>query len=143
MGIIVCATRGGEASIHAQDRAIALARERGDRLIFLYVVDLDFVNRTAAPIVVDVGEEMTGMGDFLLLMAQERAREQGVEAEVVVREGTVRQAIQDFLLEVQADLLVIGLPQADSDQCVFGEEELHPFAKAVKEATGVEVLICA
>nr|HID13101.1 universal stress protein [Anaerolineae bacterium] len=141
MGTIVCATRGGEASTRAQDRAIALAKERGDRLIFLYVVDLDFVDSTAAPIVVDVGQEVTGMGEFMLLMAQERAREQEVEAEVAVREGKVRQAIQDFLREVDADLLVIGLPQPQSRRRVFDEQGVHPFARAVKEATGVEVLV--
>ena len=141
MGTIVCATRGGEASTRAQDRAIALAKERGDRLIFLYVVDLDFVDNTAAPIVVDVGQEVTGMGEFMLLMAQERAREQGIEAEVAVREGKVRQAIQDFLREVDADLLVVGLPRPQSRRRVFDEQEIHPFARAVKEATGVEVLV--
>jgi nucleotide-binding universal stress UspA family protein len=143
MGTIVCATRGGEDSVRAQDRAIALAKEQGHQLIFLYVLDLDFIKHTAAPIVVDVTEEMTSMGDFLLLMAQERARDQGVEAEVAVRQGKVREAIQEFLVERNADLLVIGLPHAGSDQCVFDEDELHPFAKAIKEATGVRVDICA
>jgi nucleotide-binding universal stress UspA family protein len=141
MGTIVCATRGGEASIRAQDQAIALAKERGNRLIFLYVMDLDFVDSMAAPIVVDVGREMTRMGEFMLLMAQERAREQGVEAETVVREGKVSQTIQNFLREVDADLLVIGLPRPESGQRVFEAQEIHPFARSVKEATGVEVLV--
>ncbi|HIQ01546.1 MAG TPA: hypothetical protein EYH30_05385, partial [Anaerolineales bacterium] len=46
MGKILCATRGGEASYRTQDAAIALARERGDSLIFLYVVDTHFLDRT-------------------------------------------------------------------------------------------------
>ena len=36
---IVCATRGGEASRRAQERAISLAKELEAELIFLYVTD--------------------------------------------------------------------------------------------------------
>ncbi|MEA3339900.1 MAG: universal stress protein [Chloroflexota bacterium] len=44
MGKILCATRGGEASYRTQDAAIELAKERGDTLLFLYVVDLHFLD---------------------------------------------------------------------------------------------------
>lgn len=47
MGKILCATRGGEASRHAQDAAIALTQERGEELVFLHVVDVEFLNRIA------------------------------------------------------------------------------------------------
>ena len=66
---------------------VALCIERGDTLLFLYVVDLHFLDKTAAPIVVDVGNEVTKMGQFLLLMAQERAAERGVAAETTCRKG--------------------------------------------------------
>ena len=81
MGTILCATRGGEESYCTQDQAIALAIEQGDTLVFLYVVDTHFLDNTAAPIMIDVEDELYNMGKFLLLMAQERAREQGVDAE--------------------------------------------------------------
>jgi len=70
MGKILCATRGCEVSCRTQDEAIALAKERGDELVFLYVVDIQFLDKTAAPIVVDVENEVTKMGEFLLLMAR-------------------------------------------------------------------------
>ncbi len=139
--VIVCATRGGEASYRAQNEAIKLAKERQARLIFLYVVDLDFIGDTAAPIVVDVEREVRGMGHFLLLMAKERAQEQGVEAEVVIREGKVREEIPKFLRECQADLLVLGRPQSESASRVFKEHEVTPFARMVQEATGVPVVV--
>ena len=78
MGLILCATRGGEASLRTQNAAIALAKERGDELAFLYIVDLEFLNKTAAPIMVDVENELAELGNFLLLVAKERANEQGV-----------------------------------------------------------------
>lgn len=70
MGKILCATRGGEASYRTQDAAIALAKERGDTLLFLYVVDLHFLDKTAAPIVVDVGNEVTKMGAALVVLGR-------------------------------------------------------------------------
>ena len=58
MGKILCATRGGEASYRAQDAAIALAKERGDTLLFLYVVDLHFLDKTSGAAVVDVEKDI-------------------------------------------------------------------------------------
>ena len=87
MGRILCATRGGEASLQTQDAAIALAKEQGAELIFLYVADSSFLNQTAAPLVVDIESRLVKMGEFLLLMAQERAAAQGISAQILVRKG--------------------------------------------------------
>ena len=85
MGKILCATRGGEASYRTQDAAIALAQERGDELLFLFVVDIQFLDRTAHAVRPDiVSAEMEKMGEFLLAMAQERAEKQGVTASFIL-----------------------------------------------------------
>ena len=140
MEIIVCATRGGEASRRAQNRAIDLAKARQAQLIFLNVADVEFMSSTAAPLVVDVQREMVRMGEFMLLMAQERALEQGVTAEAVVRPGKVRDVIVAFLQEVGANTLVLGRPHPKSEAQVFDEAEVDPFAEFVHKATGVEVV---
>ncbi|GAB4564889.1 MAG: hypothetical protein Kow0047_14980 [Anaerolineae bacterium] len=137
--VIVCATRGGEASYRAQDRAIELALEHGGTLVFLFVADAEFVGETAAPIVVDVSSGLRDMGEFLLLMAQDRARHRGVEAKIVVRSGNVREEIRRLVQEVGADILVMGRPQPTSQQQVFGEGELTPFASEIQEDLGVKV----
>ena len=90
MGKILCATRGGEASHRTQDAAIALAKAQGDELVFLYVADISFLNQTAAPLVVDVESRLAKMGQFQLTIAQERAREQGLEPQIAVRRGKLR-----------------------------------------------------
>ena len=88
MGRILCATRGGEASFRAQDAAIALAQERGDELLFLYVVDIGFLQKTERAVRPDVVKaEMEKMGEFLLAMAQERAQKQGVKASYALCHG--------------------------------------------------------
>lgn len=139
MGKILCATRGGEASYRTQDQAIALAKERGDELIFLYVVDLTFLNTTAAPIVVDVEAGVEHMGEFLLAMAQERAQQQGVQAHAVCREGTVHEEIKAAVVEEGATLVVLGRPAGD--ESAFVPEALHAFAEEIERETDADVVI--
>jgi nucleotide-binding universal stress UspA family protein len=139
MGKILCATRGGEASYRTQDKAIALAKERGDTLLFLYVADLHFLDKTAASIVVDVGNEVTKMGEFLLLMAQERAREAGVEASSITRTGDVREQIKAAAVEESVDLVVLGRPTHETSR--FKLEALRAFAAEIEEETGIPAVI--
>jgi nucleotide-binding universal stress UspA family protein len=139
MGKILCATRGGEASYRTQDAAIALAKERGDTLLFLYVADLHFLDKTAASIVVDVGNEVTKMGEFLLLMAQERARKAGVEASLITREGDVREQIKAAAVEEGVDLVVLGRPTDETSR--FKLEALRAFAAEIEEETGISAVI--
>jgi nucleotide-binding universal stress UspA family protein len=138
MGKILCATRGGQASYRTQDAAISLASERGDSLFFLYVADVQFLNKTAAPIVVDVENEVIKMGEFLLLMAQERAAEQGVEAQAIVREGELATELLAVACELDADLIVLGRPM---DKAVFDEAAIQSFADGLCAETGIQVHI--
>ncbi|MBC7251063.1 MAG: universal stress protein, partial [Anaerolineae bacterium] len=65
---ILCATRGGEASRRTQERAIALARQHNAELIFLYVFDLDFLERVQAATIPTVAKDMQHMSEFFLTM---------------------------------------------------------------------------
>lgn len=139
MGKILCATRGGEASYRTQDKAIELALQRGDELVFLYVVNIEFLNKTAAPIVVDVATEIERMGEFLLAMAQERAREAGVEASLITRQGDVREQIKAAAIEEGVDLVVLGRPADETSR--FKLEALRAFASEIEEETGIPAVI--
>jgi nucleotide-binding universal stress UspA family protein len=139
MGIILCATRGGEGGYRTQDKAIALAKERGDTLLFLYVVDLHFLDKTAAPIVIDVEEEISDMGEFILLMAKERAAEQNVQAESICRRGKVRQEIKQVAQKEGVSLVVLGKPAGK--ESAFQKAELEAFAKEIEAETGAETII--
>lgn len=139
MGKILCATRGGEASYRTQDKVIELALQRGDELVFLYVVNIEFLNKTAAPIVVDVATEIERMGEFLLAMAQERAREAGVEASLTTREGDVREQIKAVAVEEGVDMVVLGRPSDETS--LFKLEALQAFAAEIEEETGIPAVI--
>ena len=139
MGKILCATRGGEASYRTQDKAIALAQERGDELLFLYVANIRFLNKTHAPIVVDVEQEMVKMGEFLLLMAQERAAEQGVTANTLCRTGEMREELKIVARQQGVSLIVLGRPAGK--ESVFQLTSLQAFAGEVKDEIGIETRI--
>jgi nucleotide-binding universal stress UspA family protein len=139
MGRILCATRGGEASYRTQDAAIALAKERGDTLLFLYVVDLRFLDKMTGAGVVDTEREMTKMGEFLLLMAKERATGQGVVAETIHRKGKMREELKNAAGEEDVSLVVLGQPAGD--ESVFELAGLEAIASEIEEETGIEVRI--
>jgi nucleotide-binding universal stress UspA family protein len=117
-----------------------LAKERGDTLLFLYVVDLHFLDKTAAPIVVDVGDEVQEMGEFLLLIAKERAEEQGVTAKTISRKGEVREEIKKVAQEEGVSLVMFGRPAGQ--ESAFQLAELEEYAAEIERETGIETIIC-
>jgi nucleotide-binding universal stress UspA family protein len=141
MGPIVCATRGGEASRRTQERAIALARERGAPLVFLYVADANFAQTSNSLLAEALADELGRLGRRLLSIARSRAGEQGVFADVTVRPGAVRSTIEDFVREMNASTLVLGAPGTGSEKKTFSPEELPQFAQEINANTGVEVIL--
>jgi nucleotide-binding universal stress UspA family protein len=139
MGTILCATRGGEASHHTQDAAIALAKQRGDQLVFLFVADVSFLNQIAAPLVVDIESRLAKMGRFQLAIAQERAREQGLEVQISVRPGKLRAELVAAARELDAGIIVLGRPL--ERDAVFDDTALEALATGLQAVTGAEVRI--
>jgi nucleotide-binding universal stress UspA family protein len=140
MSGIVCAVRGGPASQPTIARAIELAQETGLPLSFLYVVNLDFLLRTTSSRVHTISEQMSQMGEFILLSAQDTAARRGVEAEGVIRHGNVSEEIIRVCHELAADYLVLGRPRLEQEEPVFTRERLHQFAARTEEQTGAKVV---
>ena len=138
---IVCATRGGEACRRNQERAIDLAKERDTELIFLYIVDPSLVGPVKESLAEVLNDEMARMGRSLLRIAQGRAREREVVAQVAVRYGPVQQSIKDYLREVGASTLVVGTPRTGTPPQAFKPTEIQRFAQEVYEEMGVEVVV--
>jgi nucleotide-binding universal stress UspA family protein len=140
MGTILCATRGGEASYRAQDAAIALAKERGDELLFIYVVDIGFLQKTERAVRPDVVKaEMEKMGEFLLAMAQERAQKQGVKARYALCHGDLCHELKAAACEDAVDLVVLGQPAGTGG--AFVPADLETFAAEIEAETGVKARI--
>jgi nucleotide-binding universal stress UspA family protein len=139
MGMILCATRGGEASYPTQDTVIALTKEPGDELVFLYVADISFLNQTAAPVVVNVESRLEKLGHFQLVMAQERAAAQGIKAQAIARTGHLRAELIAVAKEIGATSIVMG--SSLGPDAAFEDLALQAFAADLQTETGVEVRI--
>jgi nucleotide-binding universal stress UspA family protein len=141
VGLIVCATRGGEAGRRTQEQAVALAKERGDELVFLCVFDPAFAGNLSDALSEAVVQEQQWLGQTLMNVAQSRARKQGVDAHAVVRSGPVVESIEDFVQESCASTLVIGKPRVDSDLGTFKLDNVQSCADQMVDDTGIEVVV--
>ena len=141
MGLIMCATRGGEVSRRTQERAIALAKEREAELIFVCISDPGFAGPVSEVLEAALADELQWLGRSLLSIAQERARKQGVEARVIADCGSPWQSIEKHVRQMNADTLVIGAPRTDPALPAFGSGDVHRLAEQVHEATGAEVIV--
>ncbi len=137
---IVCAIRGGPDSQPTIQKAIEVARETGQPVYFLYVVNLDFLTHTASSRVHIISEEMEELGDFILRAAQAEAEGQGVVAEGIIKHGKVGKEISAVCHELGADYVVLGKPRGKSEKDVFTHKKLVEYAQQIEEITGAEAV---
>ena len=137
--VVLCATRGGPASYPNQDAAIALAKARGQDIVFIYVTNVEFLEKVSSAILVDMDEQMEELGEFLLLMAKERAEQAGVHAQIDVRTGPFCQALINAVRAHHADLVVFGQPGETGS--LFKTEQLQQLGECLRKETGAEVML--
>lgn len=137
---ILCCTRGGEASQRTQDEVIAMAKEAGASILFLYIVDVEFLKLTARGVRPDVvSTELEHMGEFLLALACERAAAQDIQAEGVVRHGPLIEALESAAREEEADAIAFGRPVGPDSS--FSLTDLEDLATRIEEDTGIKSYI--
>lgn len=137
--IILCPTRGGKGSYPNQDRAIAIAKERGAEVLFLNITNVQFLGLTAAPKLIDIETEMDEMGEFLLAMAQERAEKASVNALTLVQRGQFREVLIDVIEEHQIDTVVLGSSAGGTG--VITAEFIQELVDEISGKTGVEFIV--
>lgn len=141
MADIVCAIRGGPASQPTIDKAIAIAEETGLTIRFLYVVNLDFLERTASSRTHTISKELHQMGNFILLTAQQQASTRGVTADGIIREGKVGEEIVRLCQEIKAEYLVLGRPTGKHENNAFTQERMRQFALFIENTSGAKVVL--
>lgn len=137
--LILCPTRGGAGSFPNQDRAIAIAKERGAAVMFLYISNVEFLDLSASPKVIDIETEIDEMGEFLMAMAQERAEKAGVKALTLVRRGHFRDMLIEVIEENQIDTVVLGRSVEGSG--VITAEYIRELGSHISAKTGVEFIV--
>ncbi len=138
---ILCAVRGGPQSRHTVDRAVELAQERGAHLIFLYIVDAEFLGYATVGRPSVVLKELRTTGEFMMHILKEEVGRRGVDADCVVRTGDARRQIIESLRWQDADILVMGRPVKSPGADMFTEESLARFIERVRAKTGIEVVV--
>lgn len=141
MAGIVCAIRGGPLSKSTIQKSIQLAKESGETIYFLYVVNLDFLTHSSSSRIEHISMEMQEMGEFILLDAQEKAQKQGVVAQGVIRDGIVIEEIIAFCAEIQPKYIVLGRPETERENNLLTRERLEDVISRIKEVTDAEVVI--
>lgn len=141
MSAILCPVRGGPDSQPTIQRALALAQEHQMKIVFLYVVNLDFLTATASSRSQVIREELTELGQFILETARLQAEQAGVQSETAVREGNVSEQIVAQSRESGARYIVLGAPRRDRSQNVFAHQGMDDLAARLQADTGAQVIL--
>jgi len=141
MSGIICAIRGGPASQPTIDYAIQLAKETDQDVNFLYVINIDFLDRTESSRVHTISVEMEHMGEFILLLACDGGKSHGIKCVGVVRHGNISDEIIQLATELDAKHVVLGRPRGDGSEDVFTQERLGSLREKIEEETGAEVIL--
>ena len=137
--MILCPTRGGKDSYPNQDWAVALAKERGVGVLFLYITNVDFLGLTAAPKLVDIEHELDELGEFMLTMAQERADKAQVSASTLVMHGHFRDVLGEVIEEQEIGTVVLGSSAGGTG--VVTESYIQSVIDEIHGTTEVEFII--
>jgi RNase H-fold protein (predicted Holliday junction resolvase) len=81
------------------------------------------------------------MGEFILLTAQAKAEEAGVNASGSVRQGNLVEEITALAKEVEASYVILGRPRSEELDNVFTSDRLQSFVQQLEEETGAKVVL--
>jgi nucleotide-binding universal stress UspA family protein len=137
---IICAIRGGPSSQPTIATSIQLAKDTKETIHFLYVVNLDFLTRSSSSKTNHISQEMSEMGEFILLSAQEQAAEHDLAAQGVIREGRVADEIIAFCEELDPKYVVLGRPQEEQEDNLLSNERLQAFADRITDVCQASVV---
>jgi nucleotide-binding universal stress UspA family protein len=141
MSGIVCAIRGGPDCQSTVAYAIALAKQTGLSLHFLYVVNLDLLECAGGSYAHHISEKIHEMGKAVLGAAQARATAQDVAAGGVMRQGNVGDEIVALCRDLGADYVVLGDPEVQREESIFTKGLLKGSGERGERETGSQILL--
>lgn len=138
---IICAIRGGPSSQSTIERSIDLSLKNGQTIYFLYVVNLDFLTHSSSSRFERIKKDISQMGEFILLDAQEKAQKQQTDAEIVIADGDVVEEIIQLALEKAADYIILGTPVKENENNIFVPAKFQKTIKYITEETQAKVIL--
>jgi len=138
--VVLCPVRGGKRSGKTVERAVALAVEGPARLVFLYIVDVDFLGYATVARVKLMVDELIETGSFALEVLADKARAAGVtEVETVIHQGSIRTVIRQAIVDHGATVLVTGRPGQTPGIVSFSAAEFDALLQELTADTGVRI----
>lgn len=138
---IICAIRGGPSSQSTIERSIDLSQENGQTIYFLYVVNLDFLTYSSSSRFDRIHKDISQMGEFILLDAQEKAQKQQTDAEIVIADGDVVDQIIKLALDKDADYIILGSPVKENENNLFVPAKFQKTIEHITEETQAKVIL--
>ena len=138
---ILCAVRGGLESEKTIAYAVSLAEKESARLVFLYVVSLEFFVPSSNMRAKTITKELSRMGEFVLLMAQAKAATEGVAADTYVRKGNITKEILSACQEMRVEVLILGKAQEDNANSFFDIKTQDAFVEKMKLDSDIRVIL--
>ncbi len=141
--VIVCGVTGSEASLNAASHAARMAKERNAQLVYVFAIDLRFLDGMAIELSGHVAAEaLRQVGATILERAASVAHAYAVTPKNVLREGPVLQVLKDVVREERATVLVIGRdPHSFFEKVVFKRDWVEDHIQELKAETGVDVVV--
>ena len=138
---ILCAVRGGPESEQTIAYAVSLAEKQEARLVFLYVVNLELVPSSSSARAESIADELSRMGEFVLLMAQAKAATEGVAADLFVRRGNIPEQIIVACQEMRVETLIMGQSRQGNSESFFDSAAQDEFVKRLEGECGARVIL--
>jgi nucleotide-binding universal stress UspA family protein len=140
---IVC---GVTASAHSQKAALEaarLARQDGAELVYVYAVDVTFLEggRTGSLTEDVVADSLKKVGENILELAGQIAASQGMKPRKIIARGTVLDVLKQVVVEEKADLLVLGHEERTFFEKALFKGDVEDHAQELTTQTGTEVKI--
>ncbi len=140
---IVC---GVTASAHSQKAALEaarLARRDGAELVYVYAVDVTFLEggRTGSLTEDVVADSLKKVGENILELAGQIAASQGMKPRKISARGTVLDVLKQVVVEEKADLLVLGHEKRTFFEKALFKGEVEDHVQELRAQTGTEVKI--
>jgi nucleotide-binding universal stress UspA family protein len=139
---ILCPVRGGPESKGTVSKAIHLALDKDARLVFLHIVDAEFLGASGfGQPLGTVYRELREMSKFVMMVLKDRAERRGVkQVDVVIREGNVRKQLRRAAVETRASVMVMGKPVRSPGSNTFKSGEFERFVQELEEIGDIQII---
>lgn len=104
---ILVSLDGSENSLHALEKAVQIAKKFDSKMILINVYSISALRFTPSQ-VFDSMIELRKSGEEILAEGEKIAKAQGVEVEIILKDGHIVEEIVKTANEVNCDLIVLG-----------------------------------